>query len=460
MDLSGSAPIGMVRIVKQWAVVSLWQQAESSCRSEESRRRMPLGDTFSQALHVRVHAGTAHPTSDFREAGIKEPGCRKRSTKESEPFTLPTVSNRSLAMPDHIVVVGATGLVGRAAMEHYATHGFKVTAVSRRRPTDTYGAAHVSVDLDDKDACEKAFGGLSDVVQIVYAALYEEPELVAGWTKQEHVDKNGRMLKNVVEPIDKASPTLRNVVLLQGPKAYGVHTGQMVVGAREDRDEVRSIPNFYWSQQDYLTAKQVGRPWGWTVVRPSLVVGMGSGSAMNIISALGIYGALLKREGLPLNFPGGITSVIEATDTDLMARMFEWCKDSPKAHNQTFNLTNGDVFTIRAMWPVFADCMGMKVGPDVPMMLSQAMPGRAKEWDAVREEYKLTAPDLPTFAAQSFQFADFVLAHGVTALMDPSLMSVVKIREAGFHEVMHSDDMFRKWFKRYQAEGLLPPVKP
>ena len=65
-------------------------------------------------------------------------------------------------------------------MEHFARSGYRTTAVSRRRPFDTFGANFLSVDLDEEAACKAAFSGLSDVTQVVFAALHEEPDLVAG----------------------------------------------------------------------------------------------------------------------------------------------------------------------------------------------------------------------------------------------------------------------------------------
>jgi hypothetical protein len=35
-------------------------------------------------------------------------------------------------------------------------------------------------------------------------------------------------------------------------------------------------------------------------------------------------------------------------------------------------------------------------------------------------------------------------------------MSSIKIRRAGFNDTLYSDEMFAKWFARYQAERLLP----
>ena len=356
----------------------------------------------------------------------------------------------------HVLVTGATGLVGRAAMEHFAKSGVKTTAVSRRRPHDCYGARWISLDLADEPATRAAFSELSDVTQIAFAALHEEPELVAGWLRAEHVARNGAMLRNTLEPIARASRGLRNVTILQGPKAYGVHVKPLRPGAREDRDEDRTIPNFYWEQQDYLTARQRGEAWGWTVLRPALVVGLAAGGAMNLLAALGVYAAVLKERGEPLHWPGGAASLLEATDTELMARAIAWCGESPAARNQVFNLTNGELFSLKDQWPTIAACFGMAPGRDLPLGFADELPKQAAAWDRVRAAHGLIAPGLAEFLGQSLQFADFVFARGATGPIPASVMSSIKIRQAGFHETLYTDAMLEKWFARYRADRLLP----
>ena len=360
-------------------------------------------------------------------------------------------------MEPHVLEAGATGLVGRAAMEQFARKGVQTTAVSRRRPWDAYGADWLSADLADTASATAVLGGLTDVTQVVFAALHEETELVSGWLEERHVRRNGEMLKNLVDVVDRASPVLRSVIILQGPKAYGVHVGRMRPGAREDRDERYEVPNFYWAQENYLKDKQRGRPWSWTVIRPALVVGMAVGGAMNLVAALGVYAALLKRRGEPLHYPGGAGALLEATDTDLMARAFDWAGGSPAAANQTFNVTNGELFSLKDLWPDIARALGMEVGDDIPLGFADELPRRAAEWDAIRAEHCLAAPAMDAFIGQSFQFADFVLARTLRAAPQSSAMSSIKIRRAGFNDTLYSDEMFAKWFARYQAERLLPP---
>lgn len=355
----------------------------------------------------------------------------------------------------HVLVTGATGLVGRSCMQHFSQSGHKTTAISRRRPFATYGATFLSVDLSSSSACQSAFASITDITQIVFAALYEEPDLVSGWTSQSHIDRNELMLRNCVEAIAPQNPGLRNVTILQGPKAYGVHVHPVRPGAREDRDEDRRIPNFYWAQMDYLAERQKGQKWGWTVLRPALVIGMAIGGAMNLVATLGVYGAVLKGRGERFHFPGaeGETGMYQVTDTDLIARCCEWAGGSEKGFNQTFNITNGEFMSLKDYWPLIAECLGMEVGEDKPFKFVKELPGTKKEWDEIREKEGLIAPDLESFLGQSGQFSDFVC---VRAPGNASAMSCIKLRQAGFNDTMYCDEMLKKWFSMYQEARLLP----
>ena len=227
--------------------------------------------------------------------------------------------------PKTVLVVGASGLVGYAAMKHFASDPTcKVIAVSRRRPDDTFGARFVAADLTDARSCSEIFGAFGDVTHVIYAALYERPGLIAGWRDEEQIAINDRMLQNVMEPLEKAARGLAHVCLLQGTKAYGSHVRPMKVPAREGRSEMREQPNFYWNQEDYLREKQRGKGWCFSIFRPVLIVGYSQGSAMNVIPAIGVYAAMLKEAGQPLHYPGGPPRVGQAVDADLLARCMAW----------------------------------------------------------------------------------------------------------------------------------------
>ena len=362
----------------------------------------------------------------------------------------------------HVLVAGASGLVGYAALKHFAQDpNVKVTAVSRRRPLNTFGADFISADLTDKARCAEIFAALGDVTHLVFAALYERPELVAGWVDPIHIDTNDQMLRNLFDPLQKAAKGLRHVSLLQGTKAYGVHVRPFQLPAREDRSEARDLPNFYWRQQDYLEGEQKGKNWSYTIFRPQIIFGESTGSAMNLIPAIGVYAALLKEQGKDLIFPGGAPLILEAVDADLHARAIAWAGESPNARNQAFNLTNGDQFVWEHVWPAIADSLGMKPGPRVPQSLEATTAKETAAWDAIRAKYKLTAPQITQYVGESFQYADFCFAYGhepeTASWGSAAIVSTIKIKQAGFTEVMDTEAMFRKWFKLFQDEKLLPP---
>lgn len=360
-------------------------------------------------------------------------------------------------MADHVLVAGATGVVGYAAMKHFGEHRVRVTAMSRRRPDELFGADFVATDLRDEPATKAVAGRLTDVTKVVYAALYEKPGLIAGWLDQDQIDINGQMLRNLFEPLLQSATGLRHVCLLQGTKAYGAHVKPIDLPARENRSEAKDTPNFYWVQEEYLRKAQKGRSWSFSILRPQIIFGMSIGAVMNLIPAIGVYGALLKERGEPLHYPGGAATVLEAVDADLLARVIDFCGTSPAAANEIFNVTNGDVFVWKNVWPAIADALGMQPGEARPQSLGTTMPNEAQAWDAIRKKYGLKSPDIKAFVGESFNYADFCMAWGVDIPSTGAIVSTIKLRQAGFTEVMDTEVMFRKWFREFQDKRLLPP---
>ncbi len=352
-----------------------------------------------------------------------------------------------------VLVAGATGLVGYAALKHFVRAAdCDVIAVSRRRPPGL-DVRHLALDLTDAASCQDAAAALRDVTHLVYAALFELPGLVEGWRNDRQIETNGRMLRNLLDPLLAAAPGLRHVTLLQGTKAYGVHVRPLAVPGREGRSEMREQPNFYWAQEDYVRTIQAGRDWCFTILRPVLIVGEAIGGAMNLIPALGAHAAVMRERGPILPYPGGAERVSQAVDADLLARAIAWAGETGTAANETFNVTNGDVFTWPNIWPAIVEAVGMRPGPDEPFLLQSLGHG---DWDRSRQRFGLESPALPDFVGLSLEYADYQMRYGHTEPGAPAIVSTVKIAQAGFHEVMDTELMFRKWFKVFQDKRLLP----
>jgi nucleoside-diphosphate-sugar epimerase len=374
-----------------------------------------------------------------------------------------------------VVVFGATGVIGRAAVEQFAADGdgARVVAVSRRPLVEGLaGVEHLSLDLADSAAVRAAV--LSDAfagtTHVVYTALQEASDLVSGWHDPVLMAHNLRLFRNALEPLTAVhGDTLAHVSLLQGAKAYGLHLGRTPVPAKEcaPRD---AHENFYFLQEDALRASADGAPWSWTILRPQVVYGQSFGSPMNLLPAIGVYAAVERAEGRPLVFPGGAPGVHEAVDARLLARALAWAAGAPEARGEIFNVTNGDVFTWRDVWPAIADVLGMEVGPEpvaevsgvdgvdgsAPQRLAETMPPRGDEWAAVVDRHGLRSPrDMAAFVGSSWIYAD-MLFGSLGGRSVPALLSTVKIRRAGFADCIDTEDMFRDWFTRFQERRLLP----
>lgn len=357
-----------------------------------------------------------------------------------------------------VLVAGVSGLVGYAAAKRFAQDPrWDVVGVARRRPERLGPVDLVSVDLTDRDACHATFSTMHDITHVVYAALFEKPGIFAGWRERDQMETNLRMMQNLLDPLLAASP-VEHIALLQGTKAYGAHVGLMKVPGRE-RDPRVQHENFYWLQEDDLLGRQAAAGFAWSILRPVVIFGEALGSNLNPIPALGTYAAVLRARGLPLHYPGGYATVIEGVDADLLADAIFWTATSPACRNQTFNVANGDVFSLDNEWAALAAAFGMEVGDRVPMALAEEMPNRQGDWADVHSRFDLVSPvDVMEFVGQSFLYADLLLGRGVEhPTTTPSLVSTIKARQFGFQECLDTRDMFGRLIAHLQRERLLPP---
>lgn len=359
-------------------------------------------------------------------------------------------------MASTVLIAGASGLVGAACVDRFLDDGWDVVAVSRRKPevSSDKPFEHRPIDLRDEAAAREAVQGLDGVTHVVYAAVYEKPGLIAGWTEQDQMDTNLAMLRNLMEPLADLAP-LRHVTILQGTKAYGIHLHPMRVPARErfPRDD---HANFYWLQEDYLKEKAAAKGFDYTIMRPQLVVGPNTGVVMNLPPVIGAYAAICKEEERPFGFPGGIPYVWEAVDTRLVANAIRWAAEAPAAAGQHFNLTNGEVFEWRDMWPALAGALGVEPGPDEPLSMAEFLPSKADVWDRIVAKHGLQQISMDELLGESHYYADFCFAYGATEPPPPAFVSTVKIKQAGFTEARDTAETFVYWIKVMQDRRVLP----
>jgi nucleoside-diphosphate-sugar epimerase len=358
-----------------------------------------------------------------------------------------------------ILIVGATGVIGEAALAHFAlAAGWKAIAISRRAPEPVAGGSfrHLPLDLRDAAACRQACAELRAVTHVVYTAVSEQPGLVSGWRDGQQMETNFAMLQNLFEPLIGAATELQHVTLLQGAKAYGAHAGHRPpLPARERAPRVQH-ENFYWLQEDYLRAKAQDHRFAWTIFRPQVVVGAAWGAAMNPLLPLAAYAALRREEGKPFSYPGGELQLGEIVDACLLAEAFEWAATARKAENETFNITNGDVFAWREAWPALAESLEIEVGPDEPMRLAEYLPMRAALWDGIAAREGLRALGLMRLLGESHHYIDLLLRMGADTIQHPTLLSTIKLRQAGFGACRDSDEVVRRWIGELKSRKIIP----
>lgn len=362
-----------------------------------------------------------------------------------------------------VLVAGASGVIGQAAVDHFGASGqWDVITLSRRAPDVTAPHRHLSVDLTDGAACAALADRFTGVTHLVYAALYEKPGLYAGWLERDQMERNLLMMRNLMEPLCAAATGLRHVSALQGTKAYGAHVHQIAVPARESapRD---AHENFYWLQEDYLRAMRRDASWGLTIWRPQIVFGGATGVAMNLIPVIGAYAAICRELGMPLAYPGRPGGVSEAVDADLVARAMAWAATSESARDETFNLTNGDVFAFANVWPAIAAAVGLEPAYGPAFSLVDFLMEHRDTWARIATREGLREPDLEKLVGESHHYAD--LLFGVHAPADadraPVLVSTIKLRQAGFADCVDTEEMFTRWLGRMADRRIIPaPVIP
>jgi nucleoside-diphosphate-sugar epimerase len=346
------------------------------------------------------------------------------------------------------VVVGAQGVIGRYIVEKLSSlSDWQVVGLSRRRGADARRQRHVSVDLLNFEDAKRKLQDLTDATHVFYAAFQAGSGPAADYAK--NIAANRDMLVNSVSAIERAAPGLERVVLVTGTKYYGSHLGPFKTPARED-DPRHAGANYYFDQIDWLTGFQAGKRWNWAELRPQTLCGFAPGTAMSIVPVIAVYAAIMKELGRPLAFPGTAwESLYQVTESTHLANAALWAATGPRCANQAYNITNGDYFRWRDLWPKIAAAFGMPAADPQPLSLAGFMADKAPLWDAMAKKYGLKPYRFDEVVA--WPFGDYVFNCNWDVMSN-----VTKSRQHGFHEIVDSEEMFVRLLARFRAERIVP----
>lgn len=346
-----------------------------------------------------------------------------------------------------ILIAGVHGVSGRAASEHWLSiPGTRVYGLSRRSAPLPPGVEAISADLLDRDELQRKLGSVGEITHIVFGAYVEKASVA------ERSQANVAILKNLLDIVEEGSSSLRHITFYQGGKAYGADLGPFKTPARED-DPRLMPPNFYYDQEDFLRQQQQGKAWHWTALRPEATTGFALGNPMNLGMSIAVYAAISKELGLPLRFPGtekSYSTLYQITSADILARATVWAGQSEAAKNEIFNITNGDYFRWKYLWPRLAAMFGMPAADPVPTPLTIYMADKKPVWGAIVRKHHLQP--LPYEQVSSWPFADAILR-----LMEfDNITSTIKARRAGFQDCVDTEEMFERFFARLRRDKVIP----
>jgi len=348
------------------------------------------------------------------------------------------------------LVVGASGIVGGATAVLLAERGWTVHGFARR-PGAQPGVRPVAADLQDADATAAALRDLNP-----------DAVFITTWARQnseaENIRVNGAMVRNLLDGLPKPTGP-RHVALVTGLKHYLGPFDAYGKGAlpqtpfREEQGRL-DVENFYYAQEDELFAAAERDGFTWSVHRPHTVIGLAVGNAMNMGTTLAVYATLCREKGRAFTFPGSAaqwSGLTDMTDAGQLARHLLWATETEAAHDQAFNVVNGDVFRWQWMWSRIADWFGVKAAPfdGTVRPLEQQMADDAGLWREIAAREGLAEPDLDRLASPWHTDAD--LGRPIEVVTDMS-----KSRRLGFTGYQPTDDAFFALFNRLRVDRLIP----
>jgi nucleoside-diphosphate-sugar epimerase len=347
--------------------------------------------------------------------------------------------------PRLAVIAGGLGVIGHAVAEHLASRdGWEVVSVSRRKAPDTGRIRHVQADLLDAAETKATLAKLGKPSHLFFASLMRADP-------QGQVDLHLAMLRNFVNGA-AATSGLRRVILYEGAMYYGSYLGPFKTPAIEGDPRVLP-PNFYYAMEDWLYAEASGKSWDAVVLRPDLVCTSGfmDGHGFNIALLIAVYATICKELGVPLRYPGSATayrSLAQVTDSAHLARASEWAATVAPA-GEAFNVANGDFFRWEQLWEFVARFFEMPLANQQQISLTTLMKDKGPVWAGIVKKYGLTSHPYDDLAY--WPAGDFVLNCGYDVMT-----STVKIRKAGFQDVVDTWEMFHRMFTGFRRQRLIP----
>lgn len=350
------------------------------------------------------------------------------------------------------LVVGSTGITGSNLALKLIEKGWTVYGLSRNPKNDIDGLQSIAGDLLNEESLVKALKDISPTHVFFTTWMRND-------TEEENIRINSAMVRNLLNVLS-VKKTVQHVSLVTGLKHYlgpfdaYATTGTLPETPLKEEMPRLDLPNFYYAQEDEVYKAAARDGFTWNVHRPHTVIGKTIGNAMNMGTTLAIYASICKKEGLPFIWPGSDAQwngISDVTDAKILAEQIIWAATTPQAQNEAFNITNGDVFRWKWLWPKIAEWFEIDFeeysGTIKP--LETVLNEKQLIWNEIAEENNLVEKHLDKLA--SAWHTDLDLGRPLEVMTDMG-----KSRKLGFTVYKSTKDSFFELFSQLRNDYIIP----
>lgn len=217
-----------------------------------------------------------------------------------------------------------------------------------------------------------------------------------------------------------------------------------------------------------MISKQKGSRWSWNVIRPEAIIGTThKPNGMNSALTYALYILVCKELGVEARMP---TNQIywngydDSSYAPLIADLTIFASTNPRCVNEAFNVTNGELFCWRYMWPRLATYFGAQASsnqkfekpyptegvPQLEISLNEWANDKRPVWDSICDKAGMPQAKA-TWDSGTWAYQDWVFQRTWSANL-----SVSKARKFGWTGYIDSYQAFVETFLKFRAMGQIP----
>ncbi|RDX61969.1 3-oxo-Delta(4,5)-steroid 5-beta-reductase, partial [Mucuna pruriens] len=304
------------------------------------------------------------------------------------------------------LVVGVTGVTGLSLVEALKQPNclggpWKVYGAARRPRPNWFPPSMVDHFItfdavDSSDTHAKLSPIAHEVTHVFWIALQVRAD------EEANIAVNKTMLLNVLTALKSStSSRLTHLTIQTGTKHYMGPIFDPLFSTRLIRHDPPfhenmprlPYPNFYYALEDFVESYAPSLTY--SVHRSSIIIGASDRSIYNALLTLATYAAICRHVGLPFRYPGTKYTwehFCDMTDAGVLAQQHVWAAVTPKAKNQAFNCTNGDVFTWKSVWKLLSQVLDVEFvafDESQEFDLVELMRDKGSVWQEIVEKYEL-----------------------------------------------------------------------